>query len=152
MYIVSFPFLKIGILNDSVSKWYDSASSQPQLVYVLSRQLGCQRASASWQRRCWYLYLAVRVLPKCQLLHIRHHNMYNFFDKRGVLTKTISLITLSANDYRTSQVQILNLAGAPWRLTSEEDIVNPDPARQAHIFGFNVTTSCWQRYWCRYVG
>jgi len=25
---------------------------EPQLVYVLSRQLDCQRASASWQRRC----------------------------------------------------------------------------------------------------
>lgn len=37
-----------------------------------------------------------------------------FFDERGVLlslTKTTNLIILSANDYRTSQAQILDLAG-----------------------------------------
>jgi len=37
-----------------------------------------------------------------------------FFDERGVLlslTKTTNLIIRSANDYRTSQAQILDLAG-----------------------------------------
>lgn len=86
---------------------------EPQLVYVLSRQLGCQRplqVGNDDADTCIWLF---------EFFRNANSSIFGttictiFFDKRGVLTKTTSLIALSANDYRTSQVQIPNLAGAP---------------------------------------
>jgi hypothetical protein len=45
---------------------------EPQLVYVLSCQLDCQRASASWQRPAFGC-------SSSSEMPTPHHNMYNFF-------------------------------------------------------------------------